>query len=57
MKPHGSSKGGPPGTLAESVPGGPPLAKIVPDCPSGGQTGTAVPDCPLWRAIWDGLPH
>ena len=68
---NGSSKGGHPGTLAESVPECPPLAKIVPDCPSGGQsgmissqfalcegqTGTAVPDCPLWRAIWDGLPN
>ena len=35
-----SSKGGHPGTLAESVPECPPLAKIVPDCPSGGQSGT-----------------
>ena len=37
---NASCKGGHPGTLAESVPECPPLAKIVPDCPSGGQSGT-----------------
>ena len=66
----GSSKGGQHGTLAESVPYGPPQAKMGPYCPPwraiwdisshiallGGQYGTAVPYCPPWRAIWDGPP-